>query len=105
MALRLHFHFRGRCLAHPRYNPENDGRPKDSSCPGCETLFCIWLYAGIAERKAKTGEGLARQAEPEPEPETTAGGSGQSGAPQCEPSDGDDAATTTAAESQDGGTS
>lgn len=65
MALRLRFHFTGRCLAHPRYNPENDGRPKDSACPGCETLFCIWLYAGIAERKAKNAEGLARKTEPE----------------------------------------
>ena len=66
MSLHVRFRFDGRCCVHPRYNPENDGRPKDNACPGCESLYVIWLYSGIAQRKAENGEGLARQAEVEP---------------------------------------
>ncbi len=65
MSLRVRFRFDGKCCLHPRYNPEDDGRPKDKTCAGCESLFVIWMYADIARRKAANGEGLARQTEPE----------------------------------------
>ena len=71
MSLRVRFRFDGKCCVHPRYNPENDGGPKDRTCPGCESLFVIWLYSGIARRKAENGEGLARQMEPEAAGENT----------------------------------
>ena len=65
MSLHVRFRFDGKCCVHPRYNPENDGRPKDPTCPGCESVFVIWLYLGIARRKAENGEGLARNTETE----------------------------------------
>jgi hypothetical protein len=72
MSLRVRFRFHGKCCVHPRYNPENDGRPKDKTCPGCDSLYVIWLYTGIARRKAENGEGLAQQMEPEAAGENTA---------------------------------
>ena len=71
MSLHVRFRFDGKCCVHPRYNPENDGRPKDKACPGCESLYVIWLYTGIARRKAENGEGLARQMEAEAAAENT----------------------------------
>jgi hypothetical protein len=69
MSLRVRLKIDAKCFRHPRYNPARDGRPSDSSCPGCESVFCIWLYARIARNKAEKGEGLARHIEPEtPEP-------------------------------------
>ena len=38
MSLRIKFRFDGRCGLHPRYNPENDGRPSHKECAGCESL-------------------------------------------------------------------
>ena len=58
MSLRIRFRFDGRCSVHPRYNPEKDGRPQHKDCSGCESLFVIWLYSGIARKKAENGEGL-----------------------------------------------
>lgn len=58
MSLKIRFHFDGRCTVHPRYNPESDGQPQHRQCAGCESLFVIFLYSGIARRKAETGEGL-----------------------------------------------
>lgn len=58
MSLKIRFRFDGRCSLHPRYNPENDGRPQRSDCPGCESLFVIHLYSHIARRKADCGEGI-----------------------------------------------
>jgi hypothetical protein len=60
MSLRIRFKFDGRCSVHPRYNPENDGTPQQGDCPGCEALYVIWLYTGIAQKKAEKGEGLLR---------------------------------------------
>lgn len=58
MSLRIRFRFDGRCSVHPRYNPEKDGRPQHKDCSGCESLWVIHLYTGIARRKALTGEGI-----------------------------------------------
>lgn len=58
MSLKIRFRFDGKCRAHPRYNPETDGQPQHTSCPGCESLRVIFLYTRIAKRKADTGEGL-----------------------------------------------
>jgi len=58
MSLRIRFRFDGRCSVHPRYNPEKDGRTQHKDCPGCESLYVIWLYSGIACKKAENGEGL-----------------------------------------------
>lgn len=58
MSLRIRFRFDGRCSVHPRYNPEKDGRPQHKDCSGCESLWVIHLYTGIARRKAGTGEGI-----------------------------------------------
>ena len=58
MSLRLRFRFDGRCSVHPRYNPEKDGRPQHKDCPGCDSLWVVYLYSGIARRKAETGEGI-----------------------------------------------
>ena len=58
MSLRIRFRFDGRCNAHPRYNPESDGRPQHKHCDGCESLYVIFLYTAIARRKAASGEGL-----------------------------------------------
>lgn len=71
--LKIRFHFDGKCRFHPRYNPKEHGKPGDSHCAGCESLYVIHLYLGIAEKKAKEGEGIeVRQkapAQPEPNPE------------------------------------
>ena len=58
MSLRIKFRFDGRCGLHPRYNPENDGRPSHKECAGCESLFVIHLYTTIARRRADRGDGL-----------------------------------------------
>lgn len=58
MSLKIRFRFDGRCSAHPRYNPEKDGQPQDKHCPGCDALWVIHLYTGIARRKAELGEGI-----------------------------------------------
>ena len=58
MALRVRFRFDGRCSVHPRYNPEKDGRPQHKDCPGCESLWVIHLYTGIARRKGESGDGI-----------------------------------------------
>lgn len=58
MALKIRFRFDGRCNAHPRYNPESDGRPQHKHCDGCESLYVIFLYTAIARRRAASGEGL-----------------------------------------------
>lgn len=58
MVLRIGFRFDGRCSVHPRYNPEKDGRPQHKDCSGCESLWVIHLYTGIARRKAKAGDGI-----------------------------------------------
>lgn len=60
MSLRIRFKFDGRCSVHPRYNPDKDGTPQHRDCPGCESLYVIWLYTGIAQKKAEQGEGLLR---------------------------------------------
>jgi hypothetical protein len=77
MPLRLRLKIDAACCAHRRYNPEKDGRPAHRDCPGCESLYCIWLYALIARRKAEEGEGLARQIGPRTqEPSTDASQAG-----------------------------
>jgi hypothetical protein len=53
MSLRIRFRFDGKCSIHPRYNPARDGRPKHRNCEGCESLYVIYLYAGIAKRRAE----------------------------------------------------
>ncbi len=58
MSLKIRFHFDGRCTIHPRYGPEADGQPQHKQCAGCESLFVIFLYSGIARRRAEAGEGL-----------------------------------------------
>ncbi|MBV9073150.1 MAG: hypothetical protein JOZ10_05905 [Acidobacteria bacterium] len=58
MSLRIRFRFDGRCSRHPRYNPEKDGRPAHPKCPGCESLYVIALYCGIARRRAAKGDGI-----------------------------------------------
>jgi hypothetical protein len=58
MSLKIRFRFDGRCAFHPRYNPVNDGRPQHTDCAGCESLYVVHLYTHIAQKKAKTGEGL-----------------------------------------------
>jgi hypothetical protein len=58
VSLRIKFRFDGRCSVHPRYNPERDGRPQHKDCSGCESLFVIHLYSGIARRKADAGDGI-----------------------------------------------
>ena len=71
MSLRLRLKVDAKCSVHSRYNPEKDGRPRDSSCPGCESLYSMWLYAGIVQQKAKNGDGLVRQTEPDSVTENT----------------------------------
>ena len=63
MSLRIRFRFDGKCSRHPRYDPTNNGRPSDSSCPGCESLYVVWLYTDIARRKGGNGDGLVRHVE------------------------------------------
>ena len=58
MSLRIRFRFDGKCSLHPRYNPETDGQPQNASCEGCEGLYVIHLYTGIARKKAEKAEGL-----------------------------------------------
>jgi hypothetical protein len=58
VSLRIRFRFDGRCSVHPRYNPEKDGRPQYKDCSGCESLWVIHLYSGIARRKADAGDGI-----------------------------------------------
>ena len=58
MSLRIRFRFDGRCSVHPRYNPDKDGRPQHKDCPGCESLWVIHLYTGIARRKGECGDGI-----------------------------------------------
>lgn len=58
MSLRIRFRFDGRCTVHPRYNPAKDGRPQNKDCAGCESLYVIFLYTGIAQKKADSGDGL-----------------------------------------------
>ena len=58
MSLRIPFRFDGRCSLHPRYNPQKDGRSEHKDCPGCEALYVISLYSGIARKKAVTGDGM-----------------------------------------------
>ena len=58
MSLKIRFRFDGRCSVHPRYNPERDGRPQHTDCRGCDSLWVIHLYCGIARRKAEAGEGI-----------------------------------------------
>jgi hypothetical protein len=58
VSLRIRFRFDGRCSVHPRYNPEKDGRPQHKDCSGCESLWVIHLYTGIARRKADAGDAI-----------------------------------------------
>ena len=58
MSLKIRFRFDGKCSTHPRYNPERDGRPQHKDCPGCDALWVIHLYTGIARRKAESGDGI-----------------------------------------------
>lgn len=58
MSLKLRFKFDGRCRVHPRYNPERDGQSDNRDCPGCDSLWVIWLYTKIARRKAETTDGI-----------------------------------------------
>src|SRR5215472_14110356 len=53
LSLRIRFRFDGRCSVHPRYNPEKDGRSQHKDCAGCESVWVIHLYPGIARRKAE----------------------------------------------------
>jgi hypothetical protein len=71
--LKIRFHFDGKCRIHPRYNPKEHGHPADPNCPGCESLHVIQLYTGIAERKAKAGDGIVTSHKPrtQPGPERT----------------------------------
>lgn len=64
MSLRIRFRFDGRCSVHPRYNPEKDERPQHRNCLGCESLWVIYLYTGIARRKAEAGEGILASGPP-----------------------------------------
>jgi len=56
--LKIRFHFDGKCRIHSRYNPREHGRPNDPNCPGCESLYVIHLYTGIAEKKANECDGI-----------------------------------------------
>ena len=58
MSLRIRFRFDGRCRMHPRYNPEEDGRPQHKECPGCDSLYVIHLYTRIAGKRAESADGL-----------------------------------------------
>ncbi len=70
MSLHLRLKIDARCRLHPRYDPERDGRPAQKDCPGCESLYVIWLYGGIAAKKAENGEGLARSIKSDSQPST-----------------------------------
>jgi hypothetical protein len=56
--LKIRFQFDGKCRMHRRYNPREDGEPADRKCAGCESLYVIFLYTRIAERKAQAGNGI-----------------------------------------------
>jgi hypothetical protein len=58
MALKIRFRFNGKCVQHPRYDPNRDGRPQHRNCEGCETLFVIDLYTRIAKKRADKGAGI-----------------------------------------------
>lgn len=58
MSLKIRFRFEGRCSLHPRYNPEKEGRPCQKECQGCEALWVIHLYTGIARRKVRSSSGV-----------------------------------------------
>lgn len=58
MPLRIRFRFDGKCSFHPRYNPARDGRPEHSKCEGCESLYVIYMYVGIARRRAENTSGF-----------------------------------------------
>lgn len=51
MSLKVRFKFDGRCRLHPRYNPAADGQPQHKDCPGCDSLWVIWLYCKMARRR------------------------------------------------------
>lgn len=53
MSLRVRFRFDGKCSIHPRYDPARDGRPQHGKCEGCESLYVIYLFTGIAKRRAE----------------------------------------------------
>ena len=74
MSLKLRFKFDGRCRVHPRYNPERDGHSQHKDCPGCESLWVIWLYTRIARRKAETADGIlvSNSGSVQPEPDDSA---------------------------------
>jgi hypothetical protein len=56
--MNIMFGFTGNCRMHSSYDPETDGQPADRKCPGCESLYVIWLYTRIAKKRAASGEGL-----------------------------------------------
>lgn len=58
MSLKIRFRFDGKCVRHPRYDPNRDGRPQHGNCEGCESLHVIALYTKIAERRADQAEGI-----------------------------------------------
>jgi len=58
MALKIRFHFDGKCGRHPRYDPKRDGPPQHGNCEGCECLHVIALYTHIAKRRADRAEGI-----------------------------------------------
>lgn len=58
MSLKIRFRFDGKCNLHPRYNPETDGRPQNTSCQACDVLYVIWLYTRIAMKKAEQEQGV-----------------------------------------------
>ena len=66
MSLKIRFRFDGRCGSHPRYNPQTDGAPQDKRCSGCESLYVISLYVGIARKRAMAAEGII-VSHPEPQ--------------------------------------
>ena len=93
MSLRIRFRFDGRCSVHPRYNPERDGKPQHKECSGCETLWVIHLYSGIARRKADAGEGIvvsgpaSHASAEEPAPESREDLNENRELPETEPAD------------------
>ena len=74
MSLKLRFKFDGRCRVHPRYNPERDGQSPHRDCPGCDSLWVIWLYTKIAKRKAENADGIlvSNSGSVQPEPDDSA---------------------------------
>jgi|SRR5579884_4549723 len=68
--LKITFRFIGKCRLHPRYNPKEDGQPRNSNCPGCETLRVIHLYTSIAANRAKAADGILTAYRTPPQGET-----------------------------------